>query len=98
MWKDVDSWIKTCPRCQSLREELQPTAGLLLQIRMTRPWEKVGLDLIGPLPKTARGNSYAVVMQDLFTKWPEVYAIPDAKARTVAEALLEPIRRWGPPE
>ena len=56
------------------------------------------MDLIGPLPKTTRGNTYAVVMQDLFSKWPKVIPITDATAKTVAEAILDPIRRWGPPE
>jgi len=58
----------------------------------------VGLDLIGPLPKTTRGNVYVVVMQDLFSKWPKVILIPNVTARTVAEAILDPIRRWGPPK
>ena len=53
------------------------------------------MDLIGPLPKTTRGNTYAVVMQDLFSKWPEVILILDVTVKMVAEAILDPIRRWG---
>ena len=60
--------------------------------------EKVGLDLIGPLPKMTRGNTYTVIMQDLFSKWPKVILILDATTKTVTEAILNPIRRWGPPE
>jgi hypothetical protein len=56
------------------------------------------LDLIGPLPKTTRGNAYAMVMQDLFSKWPEVIPILDATVKTVVEVILNPIRRWGLPE
>ena len=55
----------------------------------------MGLDLIGPLPKTTRGNTYAVVMQDLFSKWPKVIPIPDVTVKTVVEAILNPIGRWG---
>ena len=50
------------------------------------------------MAKTTHGNSYAVVMQDLYSKWPEVFVIPDATAKTVAEAILDPIGRWRPPE
>ena len=32
------------------------------------------------LPVTAKGNRYVVVFQDLFTKWPLVFAVPDKKA------------------
>ena len=55
------------------------------------------MDLIGPLPKTTRGT-YAVVMQDLFSKWPEVILILDVTAKMVVEAILDPIGRWGLPE
>ena len=34
-----------------------------------------------------------------FTKWPEVYALPDQEAETVVDALLGGlIRRFGVPE
>ena len=56
------------------------------------------MDLIGPLPKTTRGNTYAVVMQDLFSKWPEVIPIPDVTMKMVVEVILNPIGRWGPLE
>ena len=55
----------------------------------------MGLDLISPLPKTTRGNTYAVIMQDLFSKWPEVILIPDVTTKMVTEVILDPIRRWG---
>ena len=30
------------------------------------------------------GNKYVLVMHEYLTKWPEVYAVPDRKAETVA--------------
>ena len=43
----------------------------------------VGMD------RSRGGNRYALVMQDYLTKWPEVYAVPDWKAETVARCLLD---------
>ena len=39
--------------------------------------ERVAVDILGPLPVTERGNRYILVLTDCFTKWTEVYAIPD---------------------
>ncbi|GFU00569.1 retrovirus-related Pol polyprotein from transposon 412 [Trichonephila clavipes] len=55
-------------------------------------------DILGPLPRTASGNKYLLVVMDYFTKWPEVYPIPDQEAPTVAEAVVQHwISRYGAP-
>jgi len=59
--------------------------------------KKMGMDLIGPLPKSKQGHVYALVMQDYFTKWPEAIPLKDATAKSVAGALLLIISTWGPP-
>jgi len=47
--------------------------------------------LVGPLPKTTKGNVYIVVAVDYLTKWPEAKAIPDATADSVAKFFYEDI-------
>ena len=49
--------------------------------------------LIGPLPKTERGNCYIITLVDYFSKWPEAELIADKTARTVAEFLYKIICR-----
>jgi len=56
--------------------------------------KKMGMDLIGPLPKSKQGQIYALVMQDYFTKWPKAIPLKDA---TMAGAILLVISMWGPP-
>lgn len=51
--------------------------------------ERVAVDIMGPFPRTDRGNRFVLVAMDYFTKWPEAYAIPDQEAETVADALVE---------
>ena len=51
--------------------------------------ERIAIDILGPLPVTDKGNKYVLVAIDYFTKWPEVYAIPDQEATTVARVLVE---------
>ena len=42
-------------------------------------------------------NRFALVFQDYLSKWPEVYAVADRTAQTVAKCLAEVIYRHGVP-
>ena len=50
---------------------------------------QVGIDLVGPLPITSRGNKYIVTLVDYFSKWPEAEALPDKSAEGVALFLYK---------
>ena len=50
---------------------------------------QVGVDLIGPLPKTAMGNRYIITLVDFFSKWPEAAPLPDKSAVSVAKFLFQ---------
>ena len=40
---------------------------------------------------TAQGNMHVVVLQDMFTKWPMVFAVSDQKAEGIAKLPCEEI-------
>lgn len=62
------------------------------------PFERIALDVVGPLPKSHSGNKYMLVVADYFSKWPEVIPMPNQQAETVARALLtHVISRHGVP-
>ena len=46
------------------------------------------MDILGPLPESATGNSCVLVIGDYFTKWMEVYPIPNQEAITVVNKLV----------
>ncbi|GFT37120.1 retrovirus-related Pol polyprotein from transposon 17.6 [Trichonephila clavipes] len=72
--------------------------GKLHRYNVGAPFERIAFDILGPLPRTASGNKYLLVVIDYFTKWPEVYPIPDQEAPTVAEAVVQHwISRYGVP-
>ena len=50
---------------------------------------QVGIDLVGPLPITSRGNKYIVTLVDYFSKWPEAEALSDKSAEGVALFLYK---------
>ena len=52
--------------------------------------------MIGPLPRTPRGNQNILTVVDHFTKHVEAYALPDQEATTIARVFLnEFVSRYG---
>ena len=63
------------------------------------PMQRVAMDILGPLPVTARENKYVLVLGNYFTKWVEAYPIPNMEAKTVAELFVNQfIARFGVPD
>jgi hypothetical protein len=58
------------------------------QYNVGAPFERIVIDVAGPFPRSDQGNQYLLFAMDYFTKWPEVYVIPNQEASTVAEALV----------
>src|SRR3954465_13761529 len=89
MGDDIKNYIQACQTCQKFggnrrKEPLHP-------IRVGEPYDRVGIDLIGPLPVTHRNNRYIIVMVDYLTKWPEAKPIPNKNAETIASHFHEEI-------
>jgi len=97
LYKDVEQWVKLCKMCQEHSNPHEPTAARQQLIKTMQVLKKMGMDLIGPLPKSKQGHVYVLVMQDYFTKWPEAIPLKDATAKSVAGVLLSVISTWGPP-
>jgi len=58
------------------------------QYNVGTPFERIAIDIAGPFQESDKGNRYFLIAMDYFTKWPEVYAIPNQEASTVADALV----------
>ena len=53
------------------------------------PWERIGVDITGPHPQSARGNIYVLTVIYHFTKWVEMFPMRDQEAATVAKLLVD---------
>ncbi|GFW21873.1 retrovirus-related Pol polyprotein from transposon 412 [Trichonephila clavipes] len=95
---DVEQCCKSCDACSARKGPKIRSRGKLHRYNVGAPFERIAFDILGPLPRTASGNKYLLVVMDYFTKWPEVYPIPDQEAPTVAEAVVQHwISRYGVP-
>ena len=62
------------------------------------PFEKVAIDLIGPLkPVSDRGHRWILTLVDFATRYPEAVALKTIDTEVVAEALVGIFSRVGLP-
>jgi transposase InsO family protein len=95
---DVYEWMRHCIACQLANHGPGPSKMPLVQERAGAPFERVALDLIGPLPPSRRGKVYLLVMQDCYTKWVETAPLPNKSAPVVTEAFANTwVVRYGSP-
>jgi hypothetical protein len=96
---DVTNYVQSCPYCQGRKGVNKRPAGFLQCIQVARPFQKVGIDLLGPFPLSNTGNKMIIVAVDYLKKWVELRAMPTGKADMVATFFVEQIvLRHGAPE
>jgi transposase InsO family protein len=86
---DIRQHILACSACQMNKHLRQRPKAPLRSYTAGAPMEKVHMDILGPLPKSHKGNSYVLLMVDQFTKWVEAVALPDQTAETIAKAAVD---------
>ena len=86
--EDVEKWVRECSACQRRNPPQQLPQAPLGTIKVSRPFEKVSWDIMGPLPISSRGNKYILVVTDLFTKWVEAFPLKDTVSSTLREFWL----------
>ena len=85
---DTTEFIRTCDTCQR-RTGHKPTPRAMLEsVPIEGPFEMIAMDIL-ELPLTTKGNRYALVVSDYFTRWPEAFALKDQKAETVARTFVD---------
>lgn len=55
--------------------------------KVTRPWEVVSIDLIGPLPRSKGGYSFILVVTDLFSKFCLTFPLRNAKTPAIVKHI-----------
>lgn len=65
--------------------------GFLQPIEVGTPFERIGIDILGPFRKSESGNTVVVVATDYATRYIECQALPNSKSLTVAKFILENI-------
>ena len=99
---DFRTFIAGCSQCQlAQRQRLgqEKEYAQLVVDPFIQPFQRWGIDLIGVLPKTNKGNRWIVTAIDYATGWPVARAIPEATQTAIADFIYEEIyMHYGAPQ
>ena len=88
MVSDIKAHIDGCRICKTLKPSHIPRVLLRAFPEVTAPFQRVCMDLIGPLPRTKSNKTFILVMVDVFTHYTELCAINNKSAPAVAKAIV----------
>ncbi len=94
---EVKRFCQACPTCQRTSPRTPPPSPLIPLPIIEVPFERIGMDLVGPLPKSAWGHEHILVIVDYATRYPEAIPLRKATSKAIAQELFLLCSRVGIP-
>ena len=98
IFQDVDNFCRSCVVCQKTSHQKVKQAPLIPLPIISEPFSRIAMDIVGPLPKSRKGNRYLLVICDYATRYPEAIPLRSIDAEHIAEELLVVFSRVGVPK
>ena len=99
MYRDTKFFINSCPSCGTRKLLTTKNKAPLIPFPAYEPWQKVCLDLHGPMPASrSNGHKFILCVIDSFTKYAIIKSTLGIDAHTIAKIVFEEvITRFGAP-
>lgn len=88
MTKDVDDYVKKYEKCQRNKTTRAKKMPMVLSRVSQKAFDKMYVDIVGPLPQSEGGNKYILSMVDDLTTFVDIAPMPHLEANTVALATI----------
>lgn len=99
MKADIGKYINNCRICKEHKPEQKKKAGEMgSKPSITKCWQYIGTDIIGPLPRSTKGFQYILVICDYFSKFILTFPLRTATASAVTKLVEETFLLFGVPE
>jgi len=89
MYRDVDNWVRSCISCSQRKTHRHKVLAPLVTMKVPAAFERVSVDVLGPLPITTSGNRYVLCFSDHCTRWPILVPLKVIDASTIARAFFD---------
>lgn len=97
--KDVREFVKRCDKCQRQKYSIPKKEPMMITSTADSAFEKIFLDLVGPLETDNDNFSYVLTLQCELSKYVEGYPLISKKSEEVARAFVNNfILRYGVPK
>lgn len=98
MEKDIRDFVSKCSQCQKQKYSINIKQPMEITSTAIAAFDKVFLDIVGPLPKDDNGFSYVLTLQCELTKFVEAYPLRNKDTVSVARSFVHNfILRYGIP-
>lgn len=89
MREDIKAQIKACDLCNRNKRKHQPPIPLKAVCSSEDTFQKLFIDLMGKLPETSEGYTFALIAVDDLSRFTIAVPIKDSTSQTIAEALVQ---------
>ena len=94
MSHDIELYFKTCSMCATTKDTNNKPTGLLHSLPIPdRPWQSIGLDFMGPLPKLNNFDYLLVIIDPLTSQLHLVPTMTMVTARGIMWLILKEVMR-----
>jgi transposase InsO family protein len=94
--RDVTRFVSHCATCNIIKRPHRKNKVPLTQQLFGEAFERVCIDIVGPLRETVRGYKYVLTMEDCFTKWVEATPLRTLETEEICNSIIrEFISRFG---
>ena len=84
LYRDVAEFCRTCAPCQKTSSFKGRRAPMIPLPVISVPFQRIAMDIVGPLPRSRSGNRYVLVICDYATRYPEAVALRSIDAESIA--------------
>lgn len=98
-WKQIKDYVEKCEKCALAKHGGRNASGEIIPVVVGSPWEQVGVDFLGPLPRTRSGYQYILTFCDYFTRWAIAIPTQGATSEETCDALIHHVySKFGAPK
>jgi len=96
--KDVEEVLDSCIPCQLYKDKRNTATATIHPYDVKDPFACWGIDFVGPLKRTPRGNEYLITAIDFATSKALAFALERRSAEAAIEILEEIVWTYGAPK
>lgn len=98
MQSEIRRFVQKCLVCKQIKGRNIQQAAPMSTHTPTRAWQYISIDTLGRYRGDGTEPEYAVILEDVLTKWTEAVPVKDTRHQTITEVLDAVFLRYGVPE
>lgn len=88
MRHDILKFVRSCKMCGAQKAALNSRNGIMrFEKTVDFPWQIIAVDILGPLPRSKKGNCYLLVISDWFSKYTLLHPMRKATAENIIKFM-----------